>query len=194
MTRTYASQKPTTGIDILTIAKGALAEIQTFYALNGVDLPERQAIVAGEPTVVAWDCEQLIVAMASIGWGRSVDATQLSPQFGKAASVDAMRHAEINIQLVRKTPTITDGGQLPPAAALEAAGEQYLVDAGMLSQALVNFVAFPNDVIPPGCNVQAGAVQPVGPLGDLVGLSVGLIITAGMLAAPPIPTIPSGHP
>jgi MYXO-CTERM domain-containing protein len=196
-TRTYEDSKPTTGIDILTVAQALLTAVQTFYAQNGVELPARQAIVAGEPSVVAWDCEQLIVSVASIGWGRSVDATQLSPTFGKAASVNAMRHVEINVALVRCTPTIKDGGAspiLPSLDELNAAGEQYLIDYGMLSQCLVNFVAFHNPAIPPGCNCQAGAVQPAGPEGGLVALSVGLIITAASLLPEPIPTIPSGHP
>jgi hypothetical protein len=62
------------------------------------------------------------------------------------------------------------------------AGQTYLVDAGLLSQALVNFVAFPNDVLPVGCNVQAGAVQPIGPEGGLVGLEGSLVMTAATLA------------
>jgi hypothetical protein len=197
MTSTYDAAKPTTGIDLLTVAAGALAEIQALFALNGVELPGRQYVAAGAPASIAWDCEQLVVCLAAVGWGRSVDATQLSPSFGKAASVGAMRHAVLAVQLVRAVPVVQDGAEapvLPSAEDIQAAGEAAMVDAGLLSQALVNFVAFPNASIPPGGSVQAGAVQPIGPEGGLVGLEAALVITAGQLADPPIPTLPSGSP
>lgn len=188
MTRSYVSSAPTSGIELLSFAQGALAAVQAFFAANGVALPERQYIAAGSPQSVAWDCEQLVVILAEVGWGRSKDATQLSPSFGKQASVNAMRHATFAFQLVRCVPVITDGAeapQLPSVQDIQDAGEQSLVDAGLLSQALVNFVSFPNATVPAGCNVQAGAVSPIGPEGGLVGLEASLVMTVAALAPTP---------
>lgn len=202
MTRSYAASAPTTGIDLITVAQATLDAIVTFFSSNGVELPPRQYVSAGAPATIAWDCEQLVVCLAEIGWGRSKDATQLSPSFGKQASVNAMRHATFAVQLVRCVPTVADGAEapvLPSAEEIQASGEQSMVDAGLLSQALVNFVSFPNAAIPPGCNVQAGAVSPIGPEGGLVGLEAALVMTAANLAAypdelPPNLVIRNGSP
>ncbi|HEY2101512.1 MAG TPA: hypothetical protein VGH72_33950 [Pseudonocardia sp.] len=193
----YEDAKPTTGIDLATVANALLSDTVAFFAQNGIQLPKRQYVGAGSPADIAWDCEQLVVALASVGWGRSVDATQLSPSFGKVASVNAMRHAEISIALVRKTPVISGRGVVPTPDELNKAGQQFLLDAGTLSQAMVNFVSFENPAIPDGCNVQAGSVQPFGPEGGYVSMSGGLILTVASLLPDPMPTIPpmpSGHP
>jgi hypothetical protein len=187
-TRTYEDSAPTTGIELIAVAQGILAAVVNYFTANGVPLPDRQYIAAGSPQVIAWDCEQLVVSLADIGWGRSVDATQLSPSFGKQAGINAMRHATFAIQLVRATPVVQDGAEapiLPSVQAMADAGQTFLVDAGLLSQALVNFVAFPNGVLPIGCNVQAGAIQPIGPEGGLVGLEGSLVMTAATLASVP---------
>lgn len=187
-TRTYDESAPTTGIELIAVAQGILAAVVAYFTANGVPLPDRQYVAAGSPQVIAWDCSQLVVCLADIGWGRSVDATQLSPSFGKVASINAMRHATFAVQLVRPVPVVQDGAEaplLPSIQAMADAGQAYLVDAGLLSQALVNFVSFPNTVLPVGCNVQAGAVQPIGPEGGLVGLEGSLVMTAANLAAVP---------
>jgi hypothetical protein len=187
----YEAAKPTTGLDLTTIADATLAAVVAFFATAGVDLPTRQYVTVGDPSEVAWDCEQLVVCLADVGWGRSADATQLSPKFGKEASVNAMRHATYAVSLVRAAPTITDQGELPTADALAASGHALLTDAGLLSQCLVNFVAFRNDALPQGGSAQAGAVQAAGPQGGLVALTGGLILTAGQLTDPPA-QVPAG--
>jgi hypothetical protein len=183
--RTYESSAPTTGLELHTVAKALLVAVGNYFAANGVNLPTRQYITTGDPAIVAWDCEQLTVCLANIEWGRSRDATQFSPTFGKAASINAMRHAIYAITLVRCCPTIDDTGTLPSAQALDDAGLASMLDAGLMSQALVNFVAFANPAIPVGCNIQAGSVQPLGPEGGLVGLQGSLIMTAGVVTALP---------
>lgn len=183
MSTLYDESEPTTGLDLWTVANGLLAYIVTFFSANGVNLPARQYVTAGDAATVAWDCEQLVVCLADIGWGRSMDATQLSPTFGKAASVNAMRHATYAIELIRKAPTVGESGDIPSVQQMNDAGMQSLIDAGLLSQALVNFVAFRNATLPVGGSVQAGAVQPIGPEGGLVGLSGALVMTIGELSA-----------
>lgn len=183
--RTYASSAPTTGLDLHTVAKALLSAMGDYFAANGVDLPDRQYITTGDPAIVAWDCEQLTVCLANIEWGRSRDATQFSPTFGKAASINAMRHAIYAVTLVRSFPIITDNGGLPSTEVLNQAGLASMLDAGLMSQALVNFVAFGNPAIPIGCSIQAGSVQPLGPEGGLVGLQGSLVMTVGVVTDVP---------
>lgn len=180
----YAYEPPSGGIDLLTIPKAFLAYVAAYMEQSGVAIPTRRYVGGGTPADVPWDCEQITCTLAEVGWGRSRDATQLSPAFGKQASVDAMRHATYALTLVRCYPTIDDRGRLPTIEALEAAGEQQMIDAGLLSQAGVNFVAFPNEAIPPGSNVQAGAVQPIGPSGGFLGLELALTLTMSSLMPP----------
>lgn len=189
----YSDAEPTYGLDLWSVPNALLAAVVAAFQANGVPLPERQYVTAGDAATVAWDCAQLVVCLADIGWGRSMDATQLSPTFGKASSVNAMRHATYAIELIRPAPVISDAGQLPSVADMAAAGQALLVDAGLLSQTLVNFVAFGNPAIPLGCNVQAGAVQPIGPEGGLVGLSGALVMTLGVTNdAPAGNALPAG--
>lgn len=184
----YEDAKPTTGLDLSTVPNALLIAVVDYFTANGVELPERRYVTAGDPNLVAWDCEQLVICLADLGWGRATDATQLSPSFGKSASVNAMRHATYAVILVRCTPHIGDDAQPPSAEVLNAAGVGLMADAGLLSQALVNFVAFRNAAVPPGVSVQAGAVQMIGPFGGLVGCTGGLMITAGQLTdGPDIP-------
>jgi hypothetical protein len=180
----FAYAPPSGGVDLLTIPKAFLAYVVAYLEQSGVTVPDRRYVGGGTPQDVAWDCEQVTITLAEVGWGRSRDATQLSPAFGKQASVDAMRHATYALTLVRCYPTIGDRGELPTLDDLEAAGEQQMIDAGLLSQAGVNFVAFPNDAVPPGASVQAGAVQPVGPAGGFLGLELALTATVATLNPP----------
>ena len=181
MSSAYEAAKPTTGLDLSTLPQAILVAVQGYFAANGVDLPTRQYITAGDPNLVAWDCEQLVVCLADLGWGRAADATQLSPSFGKTASVNAMRHATYSVLLTRCVPGITDGGDVPENDQLTQSGLAVMTDAGLLSQCLVNFVAFHNAAMSTGANVQAGQVQMIGPSGGLVGCSGALISTAGEL-------------
>lgn len=181
MSSAYEAAKPTTALDLSSLPQAILVAVQDYFAANGVDLPGHQYVTAGDPNQVAWDCEQLVVCLADLGWGRATDATQLSPSFGKTASVNAMRHATYAVILTRCVPTIADGGDVPGVDELTRSGLATMTDAGLLSQCLVNFVAFHNAAMSIGANVQAGAVQMIGPSGGLVGCTGALISTAGEL-------------
>jgi hypothetical protein len=192
VTTAYEAGKPTTGLDLTTVPQALLAAINTYFATNGVQLPDRQMVTAADPTLVAWDCPQVVVTLADVGWGRSPDATQLSPSFGKQASVNAMRHVTYAALITRPYPTIGDDAELPSVDAIEQAGAVTALDMGLLSQCLVNFVAFHNPALPIGGSAQAGAVQVIGPEGGLIGCQGALIVTAGaLLPTPTTGEIPS---
>lgn len=184
MSYPYAFLPPSSGPDLLTIPKAALAYVVAYFAQAGVALPSRQYLAAGTSQTVAWDCEQVTMCLDNLGWGRSRDVTQLSPSFGKAASVGAERHGEWTLTIVRCHPAIEESGQLPTVDELEAAAELNWKDMSLLSQALVNFVAFPNDAVPIGGSVQAGAVSAVGPEGGYIGVNGTLTITTSQLDPP----------
>jgi hypothetical protein len=187
MTQTYPYEyaAPSGGVDMLTVPTALLAYVNAYFAQAGVALPTNQYFAAGDRTNVPWDCEQVVVTMDGISWGRSKDATQLSSSFGKESSVNAMRHADYTIEIVRCHPTLDNqDGQPLPSAEYEAAAVANWIDAGLLSQALINFVAFPNSALPPGGSTQAGAVGVLGPAGGFVGVNASLTMTLAQLAPP----------
>jgi hypothetical protein len=184
VTSSFEAAQPFTGLELAGIPQAVLAAVIRYFEANAVDLPDRRYVTAGDPNLVAWDCSQLVVCLTDLGWGRAADATQLSPSFGKAASINAMRHATYSVLLTREVPTIEDGGELPAAADLNTSGLDVMRDAGILSQALVNFVTWRDPSLPVGGSAQAGAVQMIGPAGGLVGCSGALIVTAAELAQP----------
>jgi hypothetical protein len=184
----YGYNPPSNGLDLITIPKAMLAYVVSYFGQAGVLLPSRQMMVAGPAANVPYDCEQLTVTLETLGWGRARDATQLSPTFGKEASVNAQRHGEWVVSLVRCWPTGDDEGNLVDPDLLEEASEGVARDAGLLSQALVNFVAFQpfseSAAIPPGGSVQAGAVSFTGPSGGFIGINGALISTVAELNPP----------
>jgi hypothetical protein len=184
----YGYNAPSNGIDLITIPKALLAYVVSYFGQAGVLLPTRQMMVAGPSVNTSFDCEQLTVTLDTLGWGRARDATQLSPTFGKQASIDAQRHGEWVVTLVRCWPTGDDEGNLVDPDTLEEAAEGIARDTGLLSQALVNFVAFQefnvDAPIPPGGSVQAGAVSFVGPSGGYIGINGSLVSTVAELNPP----------
>lgn len=170
---------PTTGLDLVGIGDGLLTDVRAFFAGNGVALPDRYYLAPGAPGLIAWDCEQLVVSLASVSWGIGEDASQPVPQRGSAAGVFEVRYAQWSVQLVRCTPGMDDGGQPPPPAEIQLAGERFLTDAGMLSQCLVNCAAWPTSHawMPRGALVRAGNVVALGPSGQYHGFEGSLSVT-----------------
>lgn len=170
-------------ISVQGLAQKTLAAVVDHYTMAGAGstLPERRAVVAGDPRGIAWDCEQLTVTLAGVGWGPAVDTTVLSPQTAAQTSVMALRHVVLAVTLVRCTPAPGRDGQPPSIQALEAAGLQFMRDAGLLSQALVELCSKLKDGLPREARAQPGIVDPVGPEGGFHGLETSLAITAGAL-------------
>lgn len=167
-------------INTASLAGKLLAAVEEHFAGTDNPLPDRRGVVPGESRTIAWDCEQLTVSLDGIGWGQAIDATPTSPQAGGPASVSALRHAVFSIQLVRCTPTRRDG-KTPEMDQLNAAGMVFMRDAGMLSQAVVEFVTQLRQGLDPTVRVQAGVIEAIGPSGGYHGLACALIVTASRL-------------
>lgn len=145
-------------------------------------LPDRRLLLAGDPAVAAWDCEQLTVGYQGVGNGQSEDTAATAPQLGAGTSVFNMRHVIFEVTLLRCVAVVNDRGQKPSDAVLEAEGVRSYRDAGMMSQALTEIATHVRrSLLEPGGIARVGSVLPVGPEGGFAG-TVGLFqITAAGL-------------
>jgi hypothetical protein len=170
-------------ISVEDLGHKLLAAIEQHFAQAGAGnaLPERRAVMPGEPRGIAWDCEQLSITLVGVGWGQALDASSPSPQTGGQSAVMAVRHAVYAVTLVRCTPPPFEDGSPPDLAELAASGAKYLREAGLLSQALVEFASRLRQGLPRGASVQPGAVEPVGPSGGFHALEATMAITAANL-------------
>ena len=163
-------------LNLVEIATTLLDGVVAHYAAAtdpAVDpLPARRMIKAGDPAADAWDCEQLTVALQSIGYGQSDDATPGVTQVGVAAGL-GMRHAIFEIALLRCVEVVDDTGTAPPDATMYAEGVRFMRDAGMLSQALTEIASRVRQGLAPHGVVRPGQILPAGPEGNIVG-AVGL--------------------
>lgn len=173
------------GLTLDVIAETVLGIVVAHFDAAGVDLPERRYVAAGDPSAIAWDCDQLCVALRGIGWGPAEDSAPSSPQVGAGLSAMGVRHAVLSIQLVRCTPSSGERGTgIPSAEVVHAAGLQFARDGGLLSQALVTACSRTGGLVGPGgaATVQAGALTPLGPEGGKHAWDAALAITAMDLA------------
>lgn len=156
----------------------------THFALAGQDLPTRRFVAPGAPREVAWDCEQVTVACAGLGWGpagnvgEAMDAQQLSTM---------VRHLVLEVSVTRKLPPRVQTEHttgLPNEADLNAAGMTVLRDVGILSQAIAEmFGPAPADrIVPVGTQAQPGVVEVLGPMGEYVAVATTITVTLGALA------------
>lgn len=175
------------GIAVRSLALELKATIESHWAQgSNLPLPERRYVAGGDPGSQAWDCEQLVISLVGVGFGPAQDSAPPStPRAGSPASVMSVRHVVFNIALVRCIPGPTGRGGTPPTMeALQAAGEQYMSDAGMLSQALVRWAArtqkgvLPNDG---ASSVQLGVIEPGEASGGFVGMAGVAVVTCAAL-------------
>lgn len=165
-------------LNILEIAQTLRDGVAAHWAAHTdpdvAPLPDRRLLVGGDAAVVAWDCEQLTVAMQGIGNGQSDDTAATAPQIGAGASVFNMRHVVFEVLLLRCVATMDDDGTPPTVTVLESEGERFLRDAGMLSQALTEIASrVKGKLLEPGGIARVGQILPVGPEGGFAG-NVGL--------------------
>lgn len=166
------------GLSVVTLADRIMNGIVAHFAAAGHPLPPHRFLAPGTPRDIAWDCEQMVVALEGIGWGQALDMNQESQRPGSPFSVSALRHAVFEIQIVRCTPSPNDMGEPPSVAQLDAAGRQCMRDAGLLSQALVTMVAQLRQGMQPGELVQAGTIDTLGPDGGFHAVASTMYITA----------------
>lgn len=166
------------------LAARVLAGTVAHFALAGQDLPRRQFVAPGAPRVVAWDCEQVTVSCAGLGWG---PAGNVSGDFDGRELSTMVRHVVLEIAVTRKLPARTqtvDSVGLPPEGALNDAGMTMLRDVGILSQAVAEmFGPAPADrIVPVGTRAQPGVVEILGPEGDYTAVVTTVSVTLGTLA------------
>lgn len=169
------------GLELATTAGNILTAVVAHFDAAGVELPERRYVAAGHPREIAWDCEQLTVALEGIGWGQARDESAPNPRVGSPASVYAVRHAIVAVQLVRCTPKANGRDPLPTPEAIHAAGLAYMRDAGLLSQALVTIAAELRAGLTRESSVELGAIESIGPDGGYHGMETVMAITTGQL-------------
>jgi hypothetical protein len=170
-------------LSIQEMAESILGAIVDHYAAAPATLPARQYIAPGDPTQIAWDCEQLVVSVQGIGWGQAPSAGQSpSPKIGAQVSATALRHVIFDVALVRCTPSDGDAVTgLPDPADIHAAGLEFMRDMGLMSQALVTACAAVRAGLDRSALVEPGAVNPAGPSGAFHGMSAQIAVTAGTL-------------
>lgn len=156
-----------------TILNGVVAHYAAKTDAEVEPLPARRYVNAGDPALLAWDCEQLTVSLQGVGFGQAADASPLAPQVGPSAGVFAVRHAILEVSLVRCVPGPDDNGNPPSDLVLYEAGATFMRDCGMLSQALVEIASRIRQDLQPEGKVTAGEVVPAGPEGSFVA-AVGL--------------------
>lgn len=171
------------GLDIAAIADLLLTRIEEHFAAADTDLPERRILAPGSPSEIAWDAPMVAITMASIGLGATPGGAGSGPlRVGPGVSAMGLRHAVYSVTLTRCEPPPTGNGTRPPSAAvLRAAALGLMRDAGLLSQALVNFCTEVASGLPNGSLVQAGSVETAGPSGGHVGVIGTLTATVGQL-------------
>lgn len=177
------------GIAVRTLANSVLAAVEQHWSMAtapAVPLPTRRYVAAGDPGSQVWDCEQLVVSLAGVGFGPAQDAAPpVTPRAGSPAGVMTVRHVVFNIALVRCIPSPTGRTNTPPSVdALQEAGDRYMTDAGLLSQALVRWASrtrasvLPNDG---ASSVQLGVIEPGEASGNFVGMAGAAIVTCAAL-------------
>lgn len=176
---------PGQGIAVRALANGILDAVVSHWGGVAAPLPDRRYVAFGDPASVPWDCEQLVISLAGVGFGPAQDAAPpVTPRAGTPASIMSVRHAVFNIALVRCIPGPTGRNATPPTVAvLQEAGDRFMTDAGMLSQALVRwgarlFKALPNDG---ASSVQLGVIEPGEASGGHVALTGAAIVTCAAL-------------
>lgn len=168
-----------------TILDGVVAHFDAAAArcdpAERVKLPSRRVIAPGNPRLIAWDCEQLVVAASGIGVGPAPGEGGRPAGKGNPISATGLRHAVFAVQIVRCVPESRDGTSPPPDEELTAAGLALLRVAGLLSQALVEVCTNVASGLPNGSRVVPGAVEFLGPEGAFAAVEGSLAVTAGLL-------------
>lgn len=185
------------GLNVKGIANRILQAVEEHFAAANVDLPDRRYVAPGAMANTAWEfadpadnvivCGQVVVTLEGIGWGASSIVTGDYPKPGSHVSAVGIRHAVFAVQIARCTPSSDRNDRrtiTPPAADIQEAGESFMIDAGLLSQALLTMTSeLRNSFLPDRTGiVQPGLVQPVGPDGGMHAVQGGIEITVGELA------------
>lgn len=168
-------------IDVPGIAAIVLAGVVAHFAPSKNELPHRRFIAPGDTRAIAWDCESVLVTCGGILWGQGPGiSASVGRGTGNPVSVGA-RYAVFGVQIVRSTAAVEHDGEDPPTPdALTTAGLAMMIDAGMLSQALVELAGKDGPLKRAGM-ATAGDVVFLGPSGMFAATEGHLSVTAGTL-------------
>lgn len=170
------------GLDVAGIAQTILTVIENHYkTADNTCLPARRVIAPGNPRLIAWDTEQLVIALSGIGLGAAPTQPGFAQRTGNPVSAAGIRHAVFEIQLVRCVPESKDSMGPPHATTVTASGLALMRDAGLLSQALVEGSDAVAALLGMRGSVEPGAVQTLGPEGGMAAVAGSMAITAGGL-------------
>ena len=174
------------GIGVRSLANAIKDAVESHWGGVAAPLPARRYVTFGDPSSVPWDCEQLVISLTGVGFGPAQDsAPPATPRGGTPASIMSIRHAVFSIALVRCIPTPSGrNGTTPPSVAeLQEAGERFMTDAGMLSQALVRWATRTTNMLrgDGAASVQLGVIEPGEAAGGFVALTgVAIVTCAGL--------------
>jgi hypothetical protein len=170
-------------IDVPGIARTVLDGVVAHFAASSIQLPGRRLIAPGDTRAVAWDCEGVTVTSGGIVWGQGPGVSaSVGRGTGNPVSVGA-RYAVFSVQIVRSTAEVEhDGIDPPPAGDLTKAGLALMIDAGMLSQALVELCGKGGPLSRAGM-ATAGDVVFLGPSGMFAASEGHLSVTAAAIKA-----------
>jgi hypothetical protein len=169
------------GLNAKELGQSLLDYIVQAYSMatDTAPLPARQVIAAGDTRLTAWDCEQLLLSLVGV----DLDVPQQTPITPGRLRATSVRHVALNVQLIRCAAVPDAKGNPPKAEKITAVGLQALRDAGLLSQALFEWVTravspdSPMGVLSAG----VGSILPIGPQGSLVGVEGAVIITGELV-------------
>lgn len=154
-------------LSLVNLMNTILERVVQGFTDAGVDLPERRFIITGTP---AADCEQIAVIFRQGYIGPPGDEAS-EPQ-----RCNSPRTAQIDIQIIRKIPTLVGPKSRPPEVdAIEAAARLQLIDAWTLLDISCSLDTW--DEIVPGRGLGVIATVDVGePQGAMQGTTLHLTV------------------
>lgn len=178
---------PQLGLNVKQLATSLLTYVIDFWqnAVDAEPLPDVQIITGGEVRLIAWDCDQLTVALTGIDI--DVPAVEGGPMAAQRLSNNTLRHVEFTVQLVRCAANMDNDGHADPAE-IHTKGLIMMRDAGLLSQALLQWcgeiTTAPHQGalhLGGGLLARGGLVVPVGPSGGKMAVEGSVLVSAALL-------------
>ncbi|MGL5911835.1 MAG: hypothetical protein ACRCZP_17665 [Phycicoccus sp.] len=146
------------------VGQALLGHIVSYWTVHGGNPPERRYLVAGEPRLAVWDCEQVTVAVSGVEPGPAPGAEPDTMRAGRPANTFGTCHVTWVVQVVRCVAVMDEAGQPPSPAVLQSDGARHLADVGLMHRALAAFLTSGSPLLD-GVTVTAPSVGPVGPAG-----------------------------
>lgn len=169
---------------LVRIANAVLESVATNLTLDGISVPERQYIHAGDIAhdFAGDDCASALV----VSWNGFVQGGGNATIPGTVIKCAVPLVASFSVALLRCVPTLTEslGNMYAPAVEdLQASAEQILQDANSMVSNIVQ-AGLNGDLSEVGCGLQSlGTILPVGPFGGVGGSILTLFVNiAGMHA------------